>query len=155
MRLAVTCMFVCLTLLLFFGCSEARLTEEEYVSQAKEMLDAGNLEDAIYNYQSLTKYYPESADSESHKAKLLELLLEGGEKFAGTPKGDSYMAEALTMVEGKGDSLVYWVKFKMATPSQYSSLFLASRMKVDPTLSPKLKSVSSTVAVRLPSLMFW
>ncbi len=127
MRLAVTCAFACLILLLVFGCSEGRLTEEEYVSRAKEMLDAGNIEDAIYNYQSLVKYYTESEDIEAHKEKLLELLLEGGEKFAGTPKGDTYMAEALNMVEGKGDSLVYWVKFKTAVNMEKSDANAAAQ----------------------------
>ncbi|RKZ30743.1 hypothetical protein DRQ36_04405 [bacterium] len=114
MRRTIVCVSFFLIITSFIGCSGVRLTEEEYVAKAEEMLSQGNIEDAIFSYESLIKYYPESEKINDYNSKLLELKLEAADKFADTKKGQTYMAEALAFAEEKADTLKNWIKYRMA-----------------------------------------
>ncbi len=97
------------------GCTGGRLTEEEYLTQAKLMLDQGNIEDAIYNYKNLVEYYPMSEQIGEYRSQLLDLTLRAAEKHAGTSKEDVYIAEAMAIAKSSGDTLAgYWVKYRIA-----------------------------------------
>ncbi len=98
-----------------FGCSGGRLTEEEYLAQAQKFISEGNVEDAIYNYKNVLVYYPESEKTDFCKSTILDLTIQMAEKYAGTPKGETYAAEAISLAEETSDTLVYWIKFSMAS----------------------------------------
>ncbi len=100
---------------MFFACSGGRLTEEEYLTRAQKFEAQGDIEDAIYSYKNLVEYYPDAEKLDSYRSKLLDLTVQAAEKYAGTPKGESYVAEALSMAEGEPDTLMYWIKFRMAS----------------------------------------
>jgi len=123
----ITILIVCLAIVLG-GCSESKLSQEEYLNQAEEMLKAGNLEDAIYSYQNLVKFYPESEKIGDYRAKLLELTLDAVDKFSGTRKGENYFAEALTLAETQSDSTNYWIKFKLARKLEETDTLKANKI---------------------------
>ncbi|MCK5833834.1 tetratricopeptide repeat protein [bacterium] len=109
-----TFLFILVMMVFLFGCTGGRLTEEEYLTQAKQMLAEGNIEDAIYNYSSLVKFYPESENLQMYETQLFDLTIQAAEKYAGTPKEETYIAEALSMANVYGDTLAYWVKYRIA-----------------------------------------
>lgn len=118
-----------LSLALLFGCADGRLSEEEYLTQARQHLAQGSIEDAINAYKSIVAYYPESEKIEEHRSRLLDLTIQAAEKFAGTPKEETYIAEAMRLGKDSGDTLVYWVKYRVAKktlqsdPSKAEELF--------------------------------
>ena len=115
MRKAIFMLSLVVGFAMFFACSGGRLTEEEYLTRAQKFEAQGDIEDAIFSYKNLLSYYPDSKDHDSYRSKLLDLTVQAADKYAGTPKGESYVSEAMSMAEEQSDTLMYWIKFRMAS----------------------------------------
>lgn len=106
---------------LIAGCTGQRLSEDEYIQKANDCMARGDLTDAIAFYESAIKYYPESENVEKYEKKLFDIVFRAYEKHSGTPKGDKFMAKALSLAGEQSDSLREWLKFKKALDLQKES----------------------------------
>ena len=110
----VTILFLITFVMLIFGCSGGRLTEEEYVQKAQDSIVSGDIESAVAYYESLVRYYPESENIEQYSSMLLDVTYKAAEEFATTPKGEKLIAKAIILAGADGDSLKQWFNFQTA-----------------------------------------
>jgi len=109
-----TILFSLTLVILIFGCSVGRLTEEEYVQKAQDSMVNGDIESAVAYYESLVRYYPESENIEQYTKMLLDVTYRAAEEFVGTSKGEKFIAKAITLAGADGDSLKQWFDFQAA-----------------------------------------
>jgi outer membrane protein assembly factor BamD (BamD/ComL family) len=98
-----------LVIALFVGCAKPK-TEEEYVALALEAMNANNYKDAIYEYQNLVKYYPESPNTAEYRDKLTNALLIAAK--TDEKKSDFYIKELLREAQNiTNDTLRNWLYY--------------------------------------------
>jgi outer membrane protein assembly factor BamD (BamD/ComL family) len=107
-----------LSLIILTGCEKVK-SEEEYLKLSLDATTSKSFAEAIKSLEKLIKHYPQSANSELYRVKLLDNLIDAS--FAKDNKTGEYLARASQITgELKSDTSRVWYIYRL--PDYYNSV---------------------------------
>ena len=101
-----------LSVLMFYGCTHANLSEEEYAKKAMESYRSGQYNEAYTNYEMLLKLYPNSKKAPEYKRMLAETIYKLMQNSPESLK-EGYLKQ-LKLLGNVADTLLAWIEYQDA-----------------------------------------